>query len=287
MFFKKVIAGVLLAVLFITISCGNVFAYENTDKPIRQVAFTVTGGITTDMNVVYFNVSPVTGSNYYFSSYEILGIDENDSTIARVKLRFTGADRHYFHITKASQIRIPQDIEYVSADREDEAYTLSVVVKVPVGREFSALEIAPAWIQVGDFWLYTLPGGSMATGWQYIDGEWYYFQNDGVMSANRWIDNTYYVDSQGHMLRNTTTPDGYKVDADGKWVNETASSKGAGASASSGVKSTTGSGIYYWTENGHSYHVSRNCRTLKRSKKIYSGSTIPSDKRDPCNVCVR
>ena len=40
----------------------------------------------------------------------------------------------------------------------------------------------------------------MKTGWQLIDGKWYYFGGDSLM-----------VTSQ-------TTPDGYHVDKDGVWV---------------------------------------------------------------------
>lgn len=43
------------------------------------------------------------------------------------------------------------------------------------------------------------------TGWNQIDGKWYYFSMEEG-SAN------------GMLLKNTTTPDGYKVDADGVWI---------------------------------------------------------------------
>lgn len=48
--------------------------------------------------------------------------------------------------------------------------------------------------------------------------------------------------------------------------------------------------IVYYTPKGHSYHYSRNCRTLKRSKTVLSGKlsdVIRMGKSDPCNVCVR
>lgn len=51
---------------------------------------------------------------------------------------------------------------------------------------------------------------------------------------------------------------------------------------------TAGSGeIVYWTSGGKSYHKRSNCTTLKRSKKIYSGTQAESGKIDPCNVCCR
>lgn len=47
-------------------------------------------------------------------------------------------------------------------------------------------------------------------------------------------------------------------------------------------------GIVYWTPNGESYHSTKNCSTLKRSKTISSGTVseaIASGHGDPCNVC--
>ena len=51
---------------------------------------------------------------------------------------------------------------------------------------------------------------------------------------------------------------------------------------------TAGSGeIVYWISGGKSYHKRSNYTTLKRSKKIYSGTQAESGKSDPCNVCCR
>ncbi len=47
--------------------------------------------------------------------------------------------------------------------------------------------------------------GYMYTGWNLIDGKWYYFSMEEG-SGN------------GMLLKNTTTPDGYKVDGNGVWV---------------------------------------------------------------------
>ncbi|WP_164516892.1 leucine-rich repeat domain-containing protein [Clostridium transplantifaecale] len=47
--------------------------------------------------------------------------------------------------------------------------------------------------------------GYMYTGWNLIDGKWYYFSTEEG-SGN------------GMLLKNTTTPDGYKVDGNGVWV---------------------------------------------------------------------
>ena len=57
----------------------------------------------------------------------------------------------------------------------------------------------------------------------YPGGLWYFFDENGVMAASRWIRSAsdpsawYYVGPNGDMLVNTVTPDGYTVDANGVW----------------------------------------------------------------------
>lgn len=66
-------------------------------------------------------------------------------------------------------------------------------------------------------------GTAAATGWWEIGGLWYFFDENGVMAASRWIRSAsdpsawYYVGPNGDMLVNTVTPDGYTVDANGVW----------------------------------------------------------------------
>lgn len=61
--------------------------------------------------------------------------------------------------------------------------------------------------------------GQNATGWNYIDGQWYYLGNDGKMQIG-WIydsGNWYYCRSNGTMAINTII-DGYAVDSNGVWI---------------------------------------------------------------------
>ena len=47
-------------------------------------------------------------------------------------------------------------------------------------------------------------------------------------------------------------------------------------------------GIVYWTPNGKSYHSTKSCTTLRRSKNILSGTVSEASSSghgDPCNVC--
>lgn len=53
--------------------------------------------------------------------------------------------------------------------------------------------------------------------WEEIEGVWYYFNDEGYMVYNKWIQD-YYVGSNGAMLRNALTPDNYVVGPDGHWV---------------------------------------------------------------------
>lgn len=41
----------------------------------------------------------------------------------------------------------------------------------------------------------------------------------------------------------------------------------------------------YWTPNGKSYHTTRGCPTLSRSKTVLSGTIQQSGKSDPCDRC--
>ena len=122
------------------------------------------------------------------------------------------------------------------------------------------------WQKVGGSWYYLAGSGAMVTGWQEIGGSWYYFYSSGKMSSSTYIGS-------------------YWVNANGVWVPSHNGNSGSGTSgATSGY-----TGIVYWTPGGKSYHYSRNCTTLKRSKTIKSGTlqqALAAGKTDPCNVCV-
>jgi hypothetical protein len=51
---------------------------------------------------------------------------------------------------------------------------------------------------------------------------------------------------------------------------------------------TNNTQTYYWTPSGKSYHTTKACNTLSRSKTILSGTleeAITAGKSDPCNKC--
>lgn len=48
---------------------------------------------------------------------------------------------------------------------------------------------------------------------------------------------------------------------------------------------TNSSATVYWTPNGKSYHTTKSCSTLSRSKTILNGTMSESGKYDPCDRC--
>ncbi len=62
------------------------------------------------------------------------------------------------------------------------------------------------------------------------------------------------------------------------------SSSGSNTSSPSNVK---GDRVVYWTPGGKSYHFTKNCPTLSRSKTIEEGPLLKCPKSDPCDVCTQ
>ena len=76
----------------------------------------------------------------------------------------------------------------------------------------------------------------MAGEWAQLEGGEFwqkrYVEADGTYPTSTWkeIDgNVYYFDQDGYMLADTTTPDGYPVGKDGAWITEDAKAAEAAA----------------------------------------------------------
>ena len=199
--------------IMLFMSCFNSYGYTKRDIPIQEISFSVYGSTIEDMSV-----SVLGALNYSFVGYEPVMANPAGGS---VKLLFHAEDRHYFRITKASQIRINGEVQYIAASREDNGYVLSVVIRLPNDNE---LRMAPegeeGWILSGEDWYYKNTDGSFCLNkWVQSFNQWYYMGSDGRMLRNQWIDDTYFVDQDGKMLKNTTTPDGYAVGSDGARVS--------------------------------------------------------------------
>ncbi|WP_270501732.1 hypothetical protein [Clostridium butyricum] len=76
------------------------------------------------------------------------------------------------------------------------------------------------WKVSGSGWYYTDSTENVVTGWQQIDGNWYYMWSDGTMAKNTWIENGdkwYYLGNSGAMVYNTVI-DGYTIGNNGYWI---------------------------------------------------------------------
>lgn len=75
-------------------------------------------------------------------------------------------------------------------------------------------------------------------------------------------------------------PDEYNSD-----LESTSDSSNTSSKDNSTTAANSGGGTVYWTPSGKSYHTTRGCSTLSRSKTILSGTISESGKHDPCDRC--
>ena len=88
-------------------------------------------------------------------------------------------------------------------------------------REQQVIELTDTWVrQDGFFYCFDKNGDPVVDDWvTEVDEDGneqkYYFDIDGKLVVNSWIDGEFYVGSDGAMLRDQETPDGAYVDEDG------------------------------------------------------------------------
>ena len=71
--------------------------------------------------------------------------------------------------------------------------------------------VLEGWRQNDIGWWYRQVDGTYPSdSWKNINKKWYYFDDNGYMVENSWVEN-YYLGSDGAMLVNTITPDGHYV----------------------------------------------------------------------------
>lgn len=85
--------------------------------------------------------------------------------------------------------------------------------------------------------------------------------------------------SNSNSSSNTTAPAGNSTTGS----NTTTTVDNSNTSSNAGSASTAGT--VYWTPNGKSYHTTKSCSTLSRSKTILEGTLQESGKSDPCDRC--
>ncbi len=68
------------------------------------------------------------------------------------------------------------------------------------------------------YWYQRDDGTYPSNQWEYINGNWYYFDGEGWMMENAWIQGKYYVGDDGPMMYNCQTTDGFLVDSEGVYI---------------------------------------------------------------------
>lgn len=84
---------------------------------------------------------------------------------------------------------------------------------------------------------------------------------------------------------NSNTSTNNSSNTSSKVNNTTNNSNTNNNSINESQSSANSSEIVYWTPNGKSYHTTKNCPTLSRSKTILEGTISESGKNDPCDRC--
>ena len=79
------------------------------------------------------------------------------------------------------------------------------------------------WIKnpsTGNWYYANKTNGTILTGWQNIDGKYYYFADNDVLTKD-YLDGKKTISAYGKLYMNTITPDGHLVDADGALIRYT------------------------------------------------------------------
>lgn len=83
----------------------------------------------------------------------------------------------------------------------------------------------------------------------------------------------------------TSTSNSSNTSSKGNSNSNTSSSSKPNTTVNSTPATNSGGVTVYWTPNGKSYHTTKRCSTLSRSKTILEGTIQESGKNDPCDRC--
>ena len=170
-----------------------------------------------------------------------------------LELSNTGSNDIYYSIDTKDSRLVATDMKYTSPILldEDGSYIVKAYTVDSSGKKYSSTEVKytiklskehlekDSWESVGNIYRYRGKDGKIVTGWQQIDGNWYYFKDNGDMAIGVANINgvKYCFDEDGVMLT------GWKQ-IDGKWYY-----LGEDGIAKSGSQSIDGK-QYYFGEDG-------------------------------------
>lgn len=136
----------------------------------------------------------------------------------------------------------------------------------------SASKYKSEWVRRdGNFYAFDEDGEPIVDEWvEEVDEKtgaksWYYFDIEGKLVTNSWVNNEYYVGADGKMYINTYTPQGIKVGKDGKAILETEPT-----TTVERTKSTKATQIFYDSPNGDGNVIA--VEEVKESTQVSLGS---------------
>lgn len=136
----------------------------------------------------------------------------------------------------------------------------------------SASKYKSEWVRRdGNFYAFDEDGEPIVDEWvEEVDEKtgaksWYYFDIEGKLVTNSWVNNEYYVGADGKMYINTYTPQGIKVGKDGKAILETEPT-----TTVERTKSTKATQVFYDSPNGDGNVIA--VEEVKESTQVSLGS---------------
>lgn len=143
----------------------------------------------------------------------------------------------------------------------------------------TSIGASASWRKDSKGWWYT-EGTGFTTGWKNIEGEWYYFDQNGYMKTGWVYDgvNWYYMWDNGIMAKNTKVGD-YYLGPNGAWDKTASNTIGTTISENK-------SEIVYVLSNGSKYHYKNSCGNMTPSNAIETTKDqVIKQGYDECNKC--
>ena len=259
--FGKKIAGFLLAAVLAVTAAFPAFAASKTAVGKIYLTIDSTVGLKNDSEDVTVTPEGDNTDLYYVDNIYIENNDGNGYTESNppkitVTLEVADEDNYYVSGTASKDFRLTLSdsakngygkAEYVKAVKKNDRSTVELTFRLTFDKKTTASTTSrsvkstnttkSAWIRSGEIgsyaagswkqsadgrWWWDYGDGTWAAAeWLYINGKWYYFQEDGYM-ATGWItlyNKSYYLDPEsGAMYKSGRTPDGLYVNESGVYV---------------------------------------------------------------------
>lgn len=162
-------------------------------------------------------------------SDKVSGVEQND-------MYYLDTGNSYLcYIKYEDNIWAVRDDDVISKDIQ---YVMCFNVKVEQGYAFDSnasnmnvylngTKVTPRELNYNEYWgsyrvyidvPFNPAEETVLTGWQKVDGKWYYYDKTGVKQFSKWIGGNYYVKADGTMAISEFVDNGnYYVGKDGKW----------------------------------------------------------------------